>query len=434
MAYLWKALREEVLDTVDDFRQKGALGALRDAALDTADIATGASRSLWDGVRGLVTVEQKMCLRVSGIPIRGTMAPLDFLDGRIMEVLVVDVDTVSNPPRARVTIPGTADLISVPIIPPEHLINNSERASMDSQLQDGISSAFEGLKLEWDNAIKDVREKGAVGAMKDTARDAIGVVGSTAASAVSAARPYANQTMDIVGHTATSAVEGARSLASPLIDLDRNIPNVTVEPRQRTDDSSAPQYVPVVGGADAASSTSIATSLLDGIKFEWQETVQDIREKGAIGAVRDAAFDTVDIVSNTASIALNGARSFASPLFVGVTETDRIPVTVTNNQNPNLSTGDTFIRETLVEKPTTPPDLASPDAPATQTNSAELVASTKLAPNPAEAVLKQTEPAPSGDTSTCAVKQSLVSMRRSQFEKQGKDAEESKKEIGELID
>eukprot|EP00421_Protoceratium_reticulatum_P036289 CAMPEP_0168462052 /NCGR_PEP_ID=MMETSP0228-20121227/54318_1 /TAXON_ID=133427 /ORGANISM="Protoceratium reticulatum, Strain CCCM 535 (=CCMP 1889)" /LENGTH=49 /DNA_ID= /DNA_START= /DNA_END= /DNA_ORIENTATION= len=49
MASLWSVLRQEVLGTVDDFRQKGAIGALRDAALDSKDMAVGAGGWLVDG-------------------------------------------------------------------------------------------------------------------------------------------------------------------------------------------------------------------------------------------------------------------------------------------------------------------------------------------------------------------------------------------------
>ena len=47
----------EVMGTVDEFRQKGAIGALRDAALDTRDMATGGASWLWGNVKSLVGEE-----------------------------------------------------------------------------------------------------------------------------------------------------------------------------------------------------------------------------------------------------------------------------------------------------------------------------------------------------------------------------------------
>jgi hypothetical protein len=38
MSALWRALRQEVVASIDEIKQKGAVGALRDAALDAVDI------------------------------------------------------------------------------------------------------------------------------------------------------------------------------------------------------------------------------------------------------------------------------------------------------------------------------------------------------------------------------------------------------------
>lgn len=423
MAYLWSVLREEVRGTVDELRQKGALGTLRDAALDTADFAGDAGRSLWDGVRGLVAAEPGACLRASGLPVRGTTAPLEFDDGRTVEALVVDVDDTSDPPRARVTVPGSADVLSVPILPPlEPPAEGPDATPADPAQGQRTSSGsvLDGLRQGWSSTVQDIREKGAVGAMKDTARDAIGAVGSTAASAVDSARPYASQAVDIVGQTAASAVSGARHLASPLIELDRGTPDdAAAAPARSSDDPGAPGSAPPAeDGADAAPPASIAASLLDGLRHEWQETVQDIREKGAIGAVRDAALDTVDIVSGTAAIALRGARSFAGPLLAGTA----------------AETGDAAVHSG---------DFPDPSAEAA---AASAGAASAAQAEPGEPGVPAAEVAASGPdaepvgelpkarAAAAAGGQSLVSMRRSQFEKLGKDPEEPRGEAEELID
>ena len=105
MASLWNTLRSEVMGTVDEFRQKGAIGALRDAALDTRDMATGAGSWLWGNVKSLgrgsmVRIPQCSFLMVS--PARGATAPLQFSDGQVVEAMVMEVDGVSDPPRAQV--------------------------------------------------------------------------------------------------------------------------------------------------------------------------------------------------------------------------------------------------------------------------------------------------------------------------------------------
>jgi len=373
-------------------------------------------------VRGLVAAEPGACLRASGLPVRGTTAPLEFDDGRTVEALVVDVDDTSDPPRARVTVAGSADVLSVPILPPlEPPAEGGPDATPADPAQGQRSSSgsvLEGLRQGWSSTVQDFREKGAVGAMKDTARDAIGAVGSTAASAVDSARPYASQAVDIVGQTAASAVSGARHLASPLIELDRATPDdAAAAPARSSDDpGAAGSAPPAEDGADAAPPASIAASLLDGLRHEWQETVQDIREKGAIGAVRDVALDTVDIVSGTAAIALRGARSFAGPLLAGTA----------------AETGDAVHSDDF---PGSSAEAATASAGAASAAQAEPgdpgvpVAETAASGSDAE---------PAGELprarAAAAGGQSLVSMRRSQFEKLGKDPEEPRREAEELID
>ena len=57
MAYLWKALREEINGTIDDFREKGAWGAFKDATLDAVDLiqdAGHATNILVSGFKGKI--------------------------------------------------------------------------------------------------------------------------------------------------------------------------------------------------------------------------------------------------------------------------------------------------------------------------------------------------------------------------------------------
>lgn len=293
---MWSVLRQEVLGTVDEFRQKGAVGALRDAALDTRDLAADAGTWLWTGVQGLVGEEQEEAvLRSASIPIRGATALVEFSDGSVVNALVVDVDGVSEPPRARVTIPGAQAPILVPILAPGVAFHQPELHSNTL----GTTSILKGLKQEWESTVQEFREKGAVGAMKDAALDAV----------------------DIVGSTAATAVDGARSLATPLIDLDWGS-KPAPHPQAAVGDQTADTGPAIAGTAGAPSDTASSTgprasamALLNGIREEISGTVQDFREKGAVGAMRDAALDAVDIVGSTASTAVSGARSLATPLL-----------------------------------------------------------------------------------------------------------------------
>ena len=44
MASWWNVLREEINGTIDDFREKGAWGAFKDATLDAVDLVQDAGR------------------------------------------------------------------------------------------------------------------------------------------------------------------------------------------------------------------------------------------------------------------------------------------------------------------------------------------------------------------------------------------------------
>jgi len=430
MASLWNALRSEVMGTVDDFRQKGAIGAFRDAALDTLDMAKDASNLIVDSVQGLVTGEEEepqAFVRSASTPVRGSTVSVEFSDGKVVDAVVVDVDGVSDPPRVRVTIPGQDAPLLVPVISPE-----SELASATAQRGtpaegDGSVSLLTGIKQEWNQTVQEFREKGAVGAMKDAALDAV----------------------DIVGSTASSAVNGAKTLASPLIDLEWTSGNTEGQPAADADaESAAPR-----AAFDAASVPGGATAmnLLDGLKQEIQGTVQDFREKGAVGAMKDAALDAVDIVKSTTTTAVSGAKTLAQPilennplpdLWASVSSpTDDAPnaaapavsdpvvlaPTQAASSSSSSSQGPTF----TAPEPVGPPASAEPPSPP-----AAKVSAPPSPPASAQDVEKA--PAVASDSSMPESKpgrKSLVSMRRNMFEKPKDDADVAKqKESEELID
>jgi len=256
---------------VDDFRQKGVIGAFRDAALDAADLAKGAVA----GVQGYVAgdEEERMAVvRSATVPARGATVPLELPDGNVVQAVVVDIDGVSDPPRARVVVDGEAEAQLVLVLPP----------GVDIPASADMGGSFlDGLKQEWNATVQEFREKGALGAMKDATLDAVDLFGNAAVTVGSG-----------VGEAAKAFSSSAASYASPLIDLN----------------------TPAAEGS-AEGSAVAQPWLLDTMRNEVSATMQDFREKGAVGALKDATWDAVDLVSGAAQSVGSGAVNFAKPLI-----------------------------------------------------------------------------------------------------------------------
>lgn len=340
MAGFWNTLRSEVMGTVDDFRTKGVIGAVRDAALDTADVAQGAGTWLWEGVRSAVAEgdpSREPILRSEAIPVRGAPVQLELPNGTVVTALVVDVDGVSTPPRARVTVPGRPEPLLVTILPPlapgeAEAAAAQQAAASSREAGDAAGGAaeatagpaaggamlFQTIRDEFSATVQDFREKGAVSTVKELGLDAV----------------------DMVGAAASTAVEGAKILGQDLIDLTREQPGESTaaapgpgqgaaavsssssrgagDAARSADGDEATQVDPDSPGRDAAAQTEpnvYGADLLETFKQECFATVQDFREKGAVSAVKDAALDAVDIVGSTASTIAVGARSVATPLL-----------------------------------------------------------------------------------------------------------------------
>lgn len=490
MASLWRTLRQEVIGTVDEFRQKGAVGALRDAALDTRDIASDAGSWLWDGVKNFVDedpdeIAQLAVLRCESIPVRGATAQLEFADSSVVEALVVDIDGVSEPPRARVTVPGVAKPLLVVVLPPG-VSKQSLGTLQENDAAAASSSLISGLREDWSSTVQEFREKGALGAARDAAFDAV----------------------DIVGATAKTAVEGARSIAKPLIDWElsadgtpqkvseeassadadadagsnaKGMANAAGIAAANASDSAADSPGGAVGdaaagalgrGGDAGSEPSSSSqagaytgSLLDVLKQELRDTVQDFREKGAVGAVKDATLDAVDIVGSAAAVVADKTKIYAAPLL------EKAPDAVASVG----STAAAVAKQTqayaapLLEKASTLPDLwavdvdgsaggtsVSADGPSKESAAAATVntSATRFAPPPRSTVGAAGEPPSQNDDPRCEgpsaaapqapssspdvdgkpQKKSLVSMRRNMFEKpKDEPKEEAKGEAKEEV-
>lgn len=281
MVSLFRMLVNEVKLTVDDFREKGAAGALRDAVLDTRDMASDAGKMLWNGIHTMVKDESKAqaFVRSDELPMRGDTVPLEFEDGRIIEVTVVLVDGVSTPPRLKVALPDVAEPLVVNVVlpsdasqespVPEPLTVNSHSMHPEALAEAPRTAIITNLTEDWNATVQDFRDKGPVATIKDVALDAA----------------------DIVGSTTATALRGVRSLTSPLMDL-------------------------ALGPTREAEAEDLG--FIHGLKQEIQTTVQDIRERGPLPVLKDAAFDVVDMVGAGASVAVNGARSIAAPLLGAV--------------------------------------------------------------------------------------------------------------------
>ena len=350
MASLWNSLRSEVMGTVDEFRKKGAIGALRDAALDTKDMASDAGSWLWGNVKSLVDdAQDSAVLCFDGVPPRGATAPLQFHDGRVVEAMVMEVDGVSDPPRAQVKVEGIEQPLLVLVRPASEVVQ-------------GDQGLLASIKQEWDSTVQDFREKGAVGALKDATMDAVDLVGTTA------------EVQDAQSETQRGSV----------------------------------------------------MQLVDGLKHEIKETVQDFREKGAVATFKDAALDAVDLVGTTATTAVNGAKTVAAPIledFWAKPETQ-------GDAQPASSSS--------------PPEASSPAAASPAPAAPAAVSPTEPAVSPAAAAsTAAASPAKGGYSASKAEEEdgkrkSLVSMRRGMFEKKEEPKEEpkevKKEEEEEVID
>eukprot|EP00440_Ansanella_granifera_P011485 gb/GFBE01012469.1/.p1 GENE.gb/GFBE01012469.1/~~gb/GFBE01012469.1/.p1 ORF type:complete len:429 (+),score=124.44 gb/GFBE01012469.1/:1-1287(+) len=428
MASLWNSLRQEVMGTVDDFRQKGALGALRDAALDTRDMVSDAGSWLKDTVKTVVDGDaEQAVLRSAAVPARGATAPLEFTDGRVVEATVLDVDGVSQPPRARVTFEGLEEPMLVRVLAPGEAIGGTAA-------QGGL---LDSLKQEFHETVKDFKEKGAVGALKDAALDAV----------------------DIAGSAAGKAASGARSLASDLIDLSG--------PEEGADGGQEAE------GATTGQPRGSVMQLVDGLKQEIKGTYQDIREKGAVATLKDAALDAVDIVGSTASTAVEGAKSVAAPLLeqvgplpdlwagaaeqpqeaaaAGVAATAAAGAAAGAAAAASSSSSSSSSSAPAAKTAAAAPAAASP-APAASPSSAAAAsspASSAAAASPSGGGYKAATPAPKAPAAPASpaeaagdqpdgkpAKKSIVSMRRNMFEKSKDEPKEEPKkdEEEEVID
>eukprot|EP00929_Paragymnodinium_shiwhaense_P083072 TRINITY_DN4411_c0_g1_i2.p1 TRINITY_DN4411_c0_g1~~TRINITY_DN4411_c0_g1_i2.p1 ORF type:complete len:468 (+),score=152.81 TRINITY_DN4411_c0_g1_i2:108-1511(+) len=287
MAGLWNLIREEVNATVNDFREKGAVGALKDAVLDTRDLAADTGGWIYNNVKGAVATDDEYArpvINVAGaLPVRGTTVAVTFPDGTEAEALVMGVDAISVPPQARVVLPDSGQELVVEIFDTEKVSEGEHEcdatpleSTADTPPPAESGSLLDGLRSEFHATVQDIREKGAVGAVKDAALDSVDILRSVGGTAVNGAR---------------SLLQGNESGAAG--------PDGTVAERS-------------VDGANQDG------SLLDGLRpvqdrlaQEWQNTMQEFKEKGAVGAMKDATLDAVDLLGDATYSAVGATKNLA---------------------------------------------------------------------------------------------------------------------------
>merc|ERR1719422_785116 len=118
------------------------------------------------------------------MPARGATAQLELPNGQMVEAVVVDIDGVSEIPRARVTISGTTQPLMVPVLAPGVARESLGGGDAEEGGAAGNASLLQDLTEEWAATVQDFREKGAVCAVRDATLDAVDMVGSTAKTAV----------------------------------------------------------------------------------------------------------------------------------------------------------------------------------------------------------------------------------------------------------
>lgn len=277
MATLWSAFRQEVMGTVDDFRQKGVVAAFKDVALDAADLAAGAVVAVVEGVESLVGEENDeefmSVVRLEALPVQGAAVAVEHPDGTVSDGLIIAVDSVSNPPRVRVALVAEGETRTVLVLPPGVPVAaeplNPQRTSLVDVFTDEVGAT-----------VQEFREKGAVGAFKDATLDVV----------------------DLVSDTAKTVGTGAAAFAAPLIDLDLDTPEESC------------------GVSEPASSSSTSPppkGTLGSFRDEVGATVQDIRDSGAVDALKGATMGAVDLVSCTAQSITTNAMSTAETLRSG---------------------------------------------------------------------------------------------------------------------
>mmetsp|Transcript_66600 Transcript_66600/g.124291 ORF Transcript_66600/g.124291 Transcript_66600/m.124291 type:complete len:311 (+) Transcript_66600:63-995(+) len=208
MAALWSMLREEVVGTVNEFREKGAIGAFKDAALDACDMVADAGQFVVNEASSLIVGDEEPVLYTMQLPEDGQEVMLRA-GNRFVAAQVIALDTVSNPARAKVRLSDGAFIV-VPVLPMDVAMSQAQQQQLQQLEQNpahnaaddgGMLWVLNGLKQELQSTVQEFQQKGAVGALRDATLDAVDLLGEGAMDAV-----------DLIG-------EGAQMVGDTTVDL-----------------------------------------------------------------------------------------------------------------------------------------------------------------------------------------------------------------------
>lgn len=186
MASWWNVLREEINGTIDDFREKGAWGAFKDATLDAVDLVQDAGSMVVDGTAQLLHLERPTLRRHPGAPLpeMGDEVPISLSNGQPpVRAKVYGVDGISDPPRVRVMRMDTGEEVLVDVVDDD---GSPKRQPMSWVVE------------EIGRAVGEVREKGA-GVLKDGVLDTVDIVKEGTCVALNGAQQLGRQTLSALG-------------------------------------------------------------------------------------------------------------------------------------------------------------------------------------------------------------------------------------------
>lgn len=260
---LWQKVRDEIQGTIVDIREKGAAGTLRDAVLDVKDLALDAGNAIIQTARGGLQGPEWV-LDDDGTVEVGEVAEITSLSNQEQKctVRVLAMDTISRPRRAKVESvqDGTVFMVVLKTAGDDDADAHAVDADVgDCMLSHEATTVYQDYEDALD-AANGAQPPGAAARSEPVAGRSPGAA-PPALAALGAA----------LSGAAAGAGEGAK------------------------------------GGAERVVET--AKSLSKSLTKELQNTVEDFKEKGAVGALRDAALDAVDIVKDAGSAAAKGAHA-----------------------------------------------------------------------------------------------------------------------------
>lgn len=89
------------------------------------------------------------------------------------------------------------------------------------------------------------------------------------------------------------------------------------------------------GEGDDESRDGLAV-VIEGLREEWEATVQDFQQKGAVGALRDAALDACDVMGSVANVAAGTARALAGGMSSNGLKEAVLPVVEERVMHPEI--------------------------------------------------------------------------------------------------